>query len=107
MHVADYASFYFCYQMNKDKPKSSKDTPTDTKDMKVGQLFPNASLDDYARQKNRVNEDLDDGEIHDSKHDDCDGEVCDDEDDNSSENKDSDEDNEDNEADVPDQMNAK
>lgn len=86
MHVADNSSFYFCYQMNKDKSKSSNSAPTDTKGNKVGQLFPNASLEDYAKL-NRVNVGHDDGEICD----DSEGEVCEDEDDNS-DNEDCDED---------------
>ncbi|XP_061355148.1 uncharacterized protein LOC133299679 [Gastrolobium bilobum] len=93
--------------MNKDKSKSSRDTPTDTKDNKVGQLFPNASLEDYAKL-NRVNDDHDDGEICDSKDDDSEDEVCDDKDDNS-ENEDCDEedDDDDNEDEAPDQINPK
>ncbi|KAG5112093.1 hypothetical protein JHK82_035362 [Glycine max] len=72
--------------MNKDKSKSSNSAPTDTKGNKVGQLFPNASLEDYAKL-NRVNVGRDDGEICD----DSEGEVCEDEDDNS-DNEDCDED---------------
>ncbi|KAK4271904.1 hypothetical protein QN277_020528 [Acacia crassicarpa] len=62
--------------MNKATSKSSGKTPTDDKVSKVGQLFPNASLEDYARQNRQ-----------DGGHDV--GETCDDEDDNS-ENKDCD-----------------
>ncbi|KAI9082975.1 hypothetical protein K1719_035118 [Acacia pycnantha] len=57
-------------QMNKGTSKISGKTPTDDKVSKVGQLFPNASLEHYARQ-NR----------HDGGH--AGGETCDDEDDNS------------------------
>ena len=92
----------FCHQMNKDKPKSSRNAPTDTRDNKVGQLFPNASLEDYARL-NGVKKDHDDSEIWDSKCDDSD-----DEDDNS-ENEDcaEDEDYDDNKDNVPDQNECK
>ena len=45
--------------MNKDKTKSSGKTSSE-KVSKVGQLFPNASLEDYAK---------DDGEICESKYD--------------------------------------
>lgn len=89
---ADYSLFHFCQQMNKGKPQSSGKTPTDNKDNKVGQLFPNASLEDYAKL-NRHGEDRDVGEICDSKSVDSDDEVCDDEDD-VSENEDQDDNNE-------------
>lgn len=88
--------------MNKGKPKSSTNTPTDTKDNKVGQLFPNSSLEDYAKLNNRVNVDHDGGEVSDDSED----EVCDDEDDNST-NEDCDGDDDDNGDNVPDQMNVK
>lgn len=102
--------------MNKDKPKSSRNTPTDTKDNKVGQLFPNASLEDYARQNNRVTGNRDNGEICDSKYDNDDTEdevddveVDDDhEDDNNSGNEDCDHDDEDdNDENIRDQKNAR
>ncbi|KAI9119639.1 hypothetical protein K1719_009515 [Acacia pycnantha] len=62
--------------MNKGTSKISGKTPIDDKVSKVGQLFPNASLEHYARQ-NR----------HDGGH--VGGETCDNEDDNS-ENEDCD-----------------
>ncbi|XP_054803362.1 uncharacterized protein LOC129306681 [Prosopis cineraria] len=75
--------------MDKGKSKGSGKTPNDNKDNKVGQLFPNASLEDYAKQ-NRHNGGHDGGEICDNKYDDCDdedgnsgNEDCDDEDGNS------------------------
>ncbi|KAK7316274.1 hypothetical protein VNO77_35194 [Canavalia gladiata] len=104
--------------MNKGKSKSSRDTPTDTKDNKVGQLFPNASLEDYAKL-NRVKVEHDDGEISDGKHDDSEGKVCEDEDDNrcdnedcdgeddNSDNEDCDEDDDSNDDNVPDHTNSK
>ena len=64
--------------MNKDKTKSSNSVPTDTKGNKVGQLFPNASLEDYAIL-NRVNVEHDDGAICNDKYVDNEGEVCEDE----------------------------
>lgn len=91
---------------NKNKAKSSTDTPTDTKDNKVGELFPNSSLEDYAK-KNGVVGKHDDSKICDSKHDDDDEseeEVYDDEDDNDSANEECDEDNNEN---VLDEVNAK
>lgn len=102
-------SFYFSYQMNKSKSKTSKDTPTDTNDNKVGQLFPNSSLEDYAK-KNGVVGKHDDSEIRDGKHDndeESEEEVYDDEDDNDSANEDCDEDDNDNDENVPDQVNSK
>ncbi|MED6172748.1 hypothetical protein PIB30_052919 [Stylosanthes scabra] len=69
--------------MNKDKPKSSRNTPTDTRDNKVGHLFPNATLEDYARLHG-VKKDHGDDEACDSKFDDdSEDEVCDDKDVNS------------------------
>ena len=53
--------------MNKDKTKSSGKTSSE-KVSKVGQLFPNASLEDYAKV-NRIKEAHDDGEICESKYD--------------------------------------
>lgn len=95
---------------NKNKAKSSTDAPTDTKDNKVGELFPNSSLEDYAK-KNGVVGKHDDSKICDIKHDDDDDdddeseeEVYDDEDDNDSANEECDEDNNEN---VPDEVNAK
>jgi len=73
--------------MNKEKSKNSSSTPSDTKGNKVGQLFPNASLEDYAKL-NGVKVGHDDGEIC---KDDSEGEVCEDEDDNSA-NEDCDDD---------------
>lgn len=46
------------HQMNKDKSKSSAKTPTD-KDDKVGELFPTASLEEYAEQSRNDNGDED------------------------------------------------
>ncbi|XP_004507301.1 uncharacterized protein [Cicer arietinum] len=95
--------------MNKSKSKTSKDTPTDTNDNKVGQLFPNSSLEDYAK-KNGVVGKHDDSEIRDGKHDndeESEEEVYDDEDDNDSANEDCDEDDNDNDENVPDQVNSK
>ncbi|KAK2420100.1 hypothetical protein QL285_030887 [Trifolium repens] len=92
---------------NKAKSKSSKDTPTDTKDNKVGQLFPNSSLEDYAK-KNGVVGKRNDG--CDNKHDNDDEneeEVYDNEDNNDSSNEDCDEDDEDNNVNVADQTDAK
>ncbi|KAK7266589.1 hypothetical protein RIF29_19238 [Crotalaria pallida] len=92
--------------MNKGKPKSSKDTPTDTKDNKVGQLFPNASLEDYAKLNNRIKAVHDDGKSDDSEDeedDNSENEDCDGDDDEDCDGDD-DDDNKDN---VPDQMNAK
>jgi hypothetical protein len=107
MHVSNH-SFYFNYQMNnKAKSKSSKDTPTDTKDNKVGQLFPNSSLEDYAK-KNGVVGKRNDG--CDSKHandGESEEEVYDDKDDNDSPDEDCDEDDEDNDEKVADQTDAK
>ncbi|KAF7803095.1 variant-silencing SET domain-containing protein-like [Senna tora] len=80
--------------MNKGKSKSSGKTPTDNKDNKVGQIFPNASLEDYAKL-NRHGENHNDGEISDSKCDDTDDEVCDDEDDDSGDEDCDDDDNDD------------
>jgi len=65
--------------MNKGKSKNSNSTPSDTTGNKVGQLFPNASLEDYAKL-NSIKVGHDDGEIC---EDDSEGEVCEDEDDNS------------------------
>ncbi|XP_014522863.1 uncharacterized protein C9orf85 homolog [Vigna radiata var. radiata] len=73
--------------MNKGKSKNSNSTPSDTTGNKVGQLFPNASLEDYAKL-NSVKVGHDDGEIC---EDDSEGEVCEDEDDNS-DNEDCDDD---------------
>lgn len=109
MHVSDH-SFYFYYQMNnKGKSKSSKESLADTNDNKVGQLFPNSSLEDYAK-KNGVVGKHDDGKICDSKHDNDDEseeEVNDDEDDNDSANEERDEDDSDKDESDHDQMNAK
>lgn len=101
--------------MNKGKSKSSNGTPTDTKD-KVGQLFPNASLEDYAKS-NGVNVKQNDSEICDGKYDDSEGEVCEDDDksdnedcdyeDDHSENEDCDEDNDNDDEITPDHTNAK
>ncbi|KAL2335404.1 hypothetical protein Fmac_016617 [Flemingia macrophylla] len=67
--------------MNKGKSKSSDSAPTDTKGNKVGQLFPNASLEDYAKL-NRVNAEHDNGEICSGISEDSEGEVFEDEDNN-------------------------
>lgn len=93
--------------MNNDKSKSSKNTATtDTKDNKVGELFPNSSLEDYAKKNNVTGKHID-GEIRDSKHDNDDEsedeDYDDDEDDNDGENEDCNEDDEN----VAEQMNAK
>ncbi|TKY50152.1 C9orf85-like protein [Spatholobus suberectus] len=105
--------------MNKGNSKSSNSNPTDTKDNKVGQLFPNASLEDYARlnRVNVVNVEHDDGEICDDKYEDSEGEVCEDENGNSDNedcnDEDDDSDNEnceeedDNDENVADHTNAK
>ncbi|KAK7271842.1 hypothetical protein RJT34_28072 [Clitoria ternatea] len=100
--------------MDKGKSKTSQNTPTDTKENKVGQLFPNASLEDYAKL-NGPKMDHDDGdEIRDSKYDDCVDEVCDDDDNSENEDRDEDDGNsenedcdEDNSEDTPDHSNAK
>ncbi|KAL1291630.1 hypothetical protein HN51_060169 [Arachis hypogaea] len=87
--------------MNKDKPKSSRNNPTDTRDNKVGHLFPNATLEDYARLHG-VKKDHGDGETCDSKFDDdSEDEVCDDKDVNS-ENEDCGDDDEDEVEEVDD-----
>ncbi|CAK8533372.1 unnamed protein product [Lathyrus sativus] len=94
---------------NKGKSKSSKQTLADTNDNKVGQLFPNASLEDYAK-KNGVAGKHDDDKICDSKHDNDDEseeEVNDDEDDNDSANEECDEDDSDKDENYHDQTNAK
>ncbi|CAL0321713.1 unnamed protein product [Lupinus luteus] len=94
--------------MNKGKSNSSKDIPTDTKDNKVGDLFPNASLEDYAKLNNKGKAVHDDGksdEDHDEEDDNSENEDIDGEGDNS-ENEDSDGGAGDNE-DVPGQTNAK
>lgn len=77
--------------MDKGKSKNSGKTPTDNKGSKVGQLFPNASLEDYAKKNN---EGYDDGEICDIKEADTDdedqnseNEDCDDDDDNNDSNE--------------------
>ncbi|RDX75311.1 hypothetical protein CR513_44817 [Mucuna pruriens] len=100
--------------MNKGKSKSSNSAPTDIKDNKVGQLFPNASLEDYAKL-NRVKVENDDGEICDGKYEDSEDEVSEDEDNNGdnedcddpSENEDCDEEDDNNDEKNPDHTNAK
>ncbi|KAI4352402.1 hypothetical protein L6164_006659 [Bauhinia variegata] len=62
--------------MNKGKSKSSEKTMTDKE--KVGQLFPNASLEDYAKL-NRGSEDRDKDKTSDGVFDDSEGEPSDDE----------------------------
>ncbi|XP_028764820.1 pheromone-processing carboxypeptidase KEX1 [Neltuma alba] len=88
--------------MNRGKSKCSAKTPTDTKDNKVGDLFPNASLEDYAKQ-NRPNGDHDGGEIYDDKYvdsddedDDSENEDCDEEDNGENEECDDEDNNDDN-----------
>ncbi|KAK7381225.1 hypothetical protein VNO78_33756 [Psophocarpus tetragonolobus] len=78
--------------MNKGKSKNSDSTPAETKGNKVGQLFPNASLEDYAKL-NGVKVEHDDDEICNGKNDDSEGEVCEDDNDNSDNEDYDDEDN--------------
>ncbi|XP_020222662.1 putative histone-lysine N-methyltransferase 1 isoform X2 [Cajanus cajan] len=103
--------------MNKGKSKSSDSAPTDTNGSKVGQLFPNASLEDYAKL-NRVNVEHDDGEIFNGKNEDSEGKACEDEDNNgdtedydeeddNSENEDCGEDVNNNDENIPDHTSSK
>jgi hypothetical protein len=55
---------FMLHQMNKGKSKSSEKTPTD-KDDKVGELFPAASLEEYAKQSRNDNGDDDNDEDED------------------------------------------